>query len=125
MCFEISFIPIPNWNFFQFLVVVLLYGLGCTIDAHHLSFVSYALYFSLHVRCCIFSPSSFCKWVLMYIFCPLPLSKHDKLIIVALVVLSSLHLLCTLFLPRGFHHNSCPSFTSKCLRFLSFELIIV
>jgi len=123
MCFEISFIPKPNWKFFQFLVVVLLYGLGCTIDAHHLSFVSYAFYFSLHVKCCIFSPSSFCKWVLMYIFCPLPTLNHDKLIIIALVILPSLHLLCTLFFLRGCHLNSSPSFTSKFLKFLSFELI--
>ncbi len=99
MCFEMSFTPKPNWNFFQFLVMVLLQGLGCTIDAHHLFFF-YPSYFSLHVRCCIFSPSNFCKWILVYIFCPLHPLNHDKFIIIALVILSSFHILCTLFLFR-------------------------
>jgi hypothetical protein len=72
-----------------------------------------------------FSPSSFCKWVLVYISCQLPPSNHDKLIIITLVIHSSLHLLCILFLPRRCHHNSYLSFRSKFLRFLSFELIIL
>jgi hypothetical protein len=122
------------WNKFHFetkleFFWILSRGSSLGFRVHHwrfiICFVSYPSYCSLHVKCCIFSPSSFCKWVLVYIFCSLPPSNHDKLIIIALVILSSLHLLCTLFLLRGCHHNSYPSFTSKFLRFLSFELIIL
>jgi hypothetical protein len=108
---------------------ILSHGSSLGFKVHHWRspslYVFYPSYFSWHVRCCIFSPLSFCKWVLVHIFCPLPPSNHYKFIIIALVILSSLHLFSSLFLLRRCHHNSCPSFTSKFLRFFSFELIIV